>query len=201
MSGLDSARRVAAAFAALRDNAAGAAVRREQHRLSAEWASRQLQGRVLATLAEAVARRRQFELQLSEVARAAQQDDVREAFGSWRASAALTTAERQLVAAARRRFARQCLQNRFAAWRAATREAAVQRARLERHWRQHAARLLAAAFAGWQAAAQRESDLQQRLEVGRARIAHMRAAWALDVWRQRTSDAMVEQQLVAGARR
>ncbi len=188
-------------FAALRGNVTEAAVMREQQRLAAEWAARQLQARSLAALAEAVARRQQLEQQLGRVGQSLRQDVKREAFRSWRAAAALSMAEGQLVTAARRRSARHCLQHRFAAWHAAAREAAVQRAKLHRHQHLRAGRLLARVFAGWQAAVQQEKDLQRRLEAGRARMAHMRAAWALDVWRQRAADSKVQQQRVAVAQR
>lgn len=192
---------MSAALAALRDNVTWAAIKREQQRLAVEWAAQQLQSRALAALAEAVASRRRFEQQLGRVGHSIQQGLVREMFSSWRAAAALSTAEGQLVAAARRRFARQCLRNRFAAWQAASQAAAVQRAQLQRHQRQRTGRLLAAAFASWQGVAQREKDLQQRLEAGRARIARMRTAWALDVWRQRAADGVAQQRLLAAAQR
>lgn len=170
--------RVALALAALQAHAAEAAARRERGQLAVSWYAEALQARALAAMGEAVARRRRFEQQLVAVARSVQLGQAREAFAGWRAAAALSTSKGQLVAAARRRFARMSLASRFSAWRAAVERRRAGQARLQRHSRHRAARALQAAFGAWQQ--QAEQSVAERQLVAAAQ------RW---VWRPGTAAA------------
>lgn len=118
------------ALGAFRANADAAAEKRERELAAITWYAERLQARAFAALAEAVVRRRELEARLAAVAQSVQLAAVREAFSGWRAAAALSTSEGQLVAAARRRFARGRLQLCFAAWRAQVEAERDQRRRL-----------------------------------------------------------------------
>lgn len=121
---------MALALSAFSANAAAAAEKRERDRAAVSWYAERLQARAFAALAEAVLRRRELEVRLAAVAQSLQQTTVQEAFSGWRAQAALSTSESQLVAAARRRFARGRLQSCLAAWRSQVEQEQEQRRRL-----------------------------------------------------------------------
>ena len=164
--------RMAAALAAFKASAEAAAVKREQDSLAVAWYAERLQAKALRALAAAVEGRRLFESQLLAVVAEQQQQAVTKAFAGWRAVAALSTSEHQLVAAAQRRSARRRLHACFQAWRSHT-----------------------------EAQLQQQAHLQQQLELCVGRLAEMRLAWALDVWRQRTADAVAQRRLVAAGQR
>lgn len=109
---------MAVALSAFRSNAVAAAEKRERDQAAVSWYAERLQARAFAALAEAVVRRRELGARLAAVAQSVQHATMQEAFSGWRAQAALSTSEGQLVAAARRRFARGCLRSCLLAWRA-----------------------------------------------------------------------------------
>lgn len=109
---------MAVALSAFRSNAVAAAEKRERERAAIGWYAERLQARAFAALAGAVVRRRELEARLAAVTQSVQHATMQQAFSGWRAQAALSTSEGQLVAAARRRFARGCLRSCLLAWRA-----------------------------------------------------------------------------------
>lgn len=123
--------RMALALSAFHAAVEAAARRQEQGQLAVSWYGESLQARALGGWCAAVKQRRQFEGQLAAVARSMQLSATQEAFGGWRAAAALCAAEGQMVASTRRRLARLCLAARFAAGRGAAAAQQQQRARMQ----------------------------------------------------------------------
>eukprot|EP00887_Chlorella_sp_A99_P005659 scaffold1.g5659.t1 len=187
---------------AFASNARHAAAKRAQAQAADAYYCERLQARALGAMEQAVTRRRAFEQALGEVGRALDISALAAAFNAWRGCAALSTAEQQMVAAARRRLARLRLHACFAGWRQQCEERRAREALVHRRRQHSAARTLGAAFAAWQLQVDRQRSLRARLAECVLRVSQLRQGWALGVWRQVAVERAAERRVVgAGQRR